>query len=62
MHLPPHTAFDIALEVQKISGPKLVEWRKVLTSDESFKGKLSQLRQEVESFAAQFIMPGHDLY
>merc|ERR1712039_874244 len=45
-------AVDIAAEVQKESGPKLVEFRKVL--GQSPPGKLLKLKSEVEDFALKF--------
>ncbi|CAJ1422243.1 unnamed protein product [Effrenium voratum] len=45
-------AVDIAAEVQKQSGPKLVEFRKLLT--ESPPGRLLELKSEVEAFAGAF--------
>lgn len=45
-------AIDIAAEVQKESGPKLVEFKKVLA--QSPPGKLLELKAQVEQFACQF--------
>jgi len=45
-------AVDIAAEVQKQSGPKLVEFKKVLR--ENPPGSLLKLKAEVESFASKF--------
>jgi glycine hydroxymethyltransferase len=45
-------AVDIAAEVQKQSGPKLVDFRKVLK--ESPPGTLLELKKNVESFASRF--------
>merc|ERR1719191_351167 len=45
-------AVDIAGEVQKQSGPKLVEFRKVLS--QSPPGRLLKLKSEVEDFASRF--------
>mmetsp|Transcript_47037 Transcript_47037/g.147399 ORF Transcript_47037/g.147399 Transcript_47037/m.147399 type:complete len:494 (+) Transcript_47037:46-1527(+) len=49
-------AVDVAAEVQKQSGPKLVEFRKVLK--ESPPGRLLQLKTEVEDFAGRFATVG----
>merc|ERR1712187_551616 len=45
-------AVDIAAEVQKQSGPKLVDFKKVLK--ESPPGRLLSLKSEVEDFASRF--------
>jgi glycine hydroxymethyltransferase len=45
-------AVDIAAEVQKESGPKLVDFRRMLT--ESPPGKLLTLKSDVENFASRF--------
>uniref|UniRef100_A0A7S4WGR8 Serine hydroxymethyltransferase n=1 Tax=Alexandrium monilatum TaxID=311494 RepID=A0A7S4WGR8_9DINO len=49
-------AVDVAAEVQKQSGPKLVEFKKVLK--ESPPGRLLQLKTEVEDFAGRFATVG----
>lgn len=55
-------ALELALEIQGVSGPKLVDWKKVLTTDDKFKKQVSDLKAEVETFAAQYPMPGNALY
>merc|ERR1712151_441643 len=45
-------AVDIAAEVQKQSGPKLVEFRKVLAQNPP--GRLLKLKSDVEEFASKF--------
>merc|ERR1719413_73145 len=45
-------AIDVAAEVQKQSGPKLVEFKKVLK--ESPPGRLLALKSDVENFASRF--------
>ncbi len=54
------SAWKIALEIQAVSGPKLVEWKKVLENDVAFKDKIAQLRKQVVAFAVQFPLPGYD--
>eukprot|EP00933_Yihiella_yeosuensis_P066677 TRINITY_DN7104_c0_g1_i1.p1 TRINITY_DN7104_c0_g1~~TRINITY_DN7104_c0_g1_i1.p1 ORF type:complete len:488 (-),score=131.61 TRINITY_DN7104_c0_g1_i1:917-2380(-) len=49
-------AVDIAAEVQKQSGPKLVDFKKVLK--ESPPGRLLELKSEVENFASRFPVVG----
>jgi len=57
-----HKALLIAKDAQEKSGPKLVDFKKVLEEDPTFKTKVAQLKDEVEKFAVQFPMPGHDEY
>merc|ERR1719330_601696 len=45
-------AVDVAAEIQRQSGPKLVDFRRVLS--ESPPAKLSELKKEVEGFASRF--------
>lgn len=54
-------ALLLALEMQTVSGPKLVEWKKQL-KEEGFAAKIAAIRAEVEAFAKTFPMPGHPLY
>uniref|UniRef100_A0A7S4SUN9 Serine hydroxymethyltransferase n=1 Tax=Alexandrium monilatum TaxID=311494 RepID=A0A7S4SUN9_9DINO len=49
-------AVDVAAEVQKQSGPKLVEFKKVLK--ESPPGRLLELKTDVENFAGRFATVG----
>ena len=53
------TAFNLAREIQKISGPKLVDFKKELSGIE-FKTRIEDLRRKVENFASKFPMPGRD--
>lgn len=53
-----HRGLQIALETQKVSGKKLVDFLKALEGKE-VADKLSALRLEVESWAGVFFMPGH---
>ena len=55
-----HQAFQIAIEAQKLSGPKLVDWRKVVDSDEGIKQSIHNLKLEVEDFASKFPLPGRE--
>lgn len=56
------TGLQLAKEVSAISGPKLVDFKRVLNTDENIKAKVKSLREEVETFARQFQIPGHDTY
>ncbi|XP_076223237.1 serine hydroxymethyl transferase isoform X2 [Nomia melanderi] len=57
-----HEALLLAKEVTKISGPKLVDFKKVLSTDESTKQKVATLKKKVETFCSQFPIPGHETY
>jgi len=48
---------NLALEVQKVSGPKLVNFKSTLTTDPVFANCVKTLTKEVEDFAEQFYMP-----
>lgn len=49
-----HAGLQIGLEIQKHSGPKLVDFKPSLKNNSD----LETLRREVESFATSFAMPG----
>lgn len=50
-------ALKIALAVQEKSGPKLVDFKRVL-NDEEFQTRITALKEKVESFAMKFPLPG----
>ena len=52
-------SFKIASDIQAKSGPKLVDFKRVL-NDPEFKERIDKLRNEVENFAGKFPMPGLD--
>jgi len=54
-----HRAFQLALEIQAESGPKLVDWKKALVEDK-FASKVTDLKKEVEEYAVKFPLPGLD--
>ena len=49
----------LGLEVQKISGPEQKKFEEVLLGDQ-FKGKVEELKKDVEEFSVKFPMPGYD--
>ena len=51
---------QLALEVSAISGPKLVDFKRVLVEDSNINAKVTELRTEVESFTLDFPMPGYE--
>ena len=54
-----NSAMELAVDIQKTSGPKLVDFKKSL-QDEKFTAKIKALKNEVENFALQFRLPGHE--
>jgi len=48
---------SLALDVQKVSGPKLINFKSSLTTDPTFVDRVKALTEEVENFAEQFYMP-----
>ena len=52
-------AFKLGVSVQAVSGPKLVDFKRVI-NEEQFSGKIQDLRSQVESFAKGFRLPGHE--
>ena len=50
---------ELAKEIQTVSGPKLVDFKRVLISDE-MTPKVDALRKQVEDYASKFPMPGRD--
>merc|ERR1712202_73283 len=54
-----HSAIELAIEIQQSSGPKLVDFKKFLVN-EKFTGKIKAVKDDVEKFAIQFRLPGHE--
>ena len=50
-------AFQLALEIQSVSGPKLVDWKKELVKVENAP-KIQAIKDDVEALALQFPLPG----
>lgn len=55
-----HRGIELTLEITKISGPKLVDFKKVISTDEGVTKKIADLKKEVEDFAKKFPLPGQD--
>ena len=53
----PSPALQLAKSVAAVSGPKMVEFRRVLL-EPRFAEPAAALRREVETFAGQFPLPG----
>ena len=52
-----HRAFQLALQVQAKSGPKLVDWRREMDSPEVI-AKINEIKKDVEAMAGKFPLPG----
>ena len=48
--------------MSNISGPKLVDYKRILSTDANIKAKVTALREEVEIFSTQFPIPGFEEY
>ncbi|KAK6634308.1 hypothetical protein RUM44_004919 [Polyplax serrata] len=57
-----HRALLLAKEIQKVSGPKLVDFKRVIHEDPEFVKKVGDLRDEVCKFSEGFPLPGLDEY
>jgi glycine hydroxymethyltransferase len=56
------TGLQLSKEVTKVSGPKLVDFKRVLKEDNTFVQNVNQLREEVEAFSRTFPLPGYPDY
>jgi len=52
-------AMKLGISVQAVSGPKLVDFKRVV-AEEPFSTKIQELREQVETFAKEFRLPGHE--
>merc|ERR1712079_769174 len=52
-----HSALQLGAEIQTASGPKLVDFKKAVYSG-SWSARVDSLKQEVEQFSCQFMLPG----
>lgn len=55
-------ALKLSKEVSVKSGPKLVDYKKVIESDPEIKQKVECLKEEVGAFACNFPLPGYPEY
>nr|CAD7416171.1 unnamed protein product [Timema cristinae] len=53
-----HWGLELSKEVTKISGPKLVDFKRVLKEDPIIASKINALKLEVEVFSRSFPLPG----
>uniref|UniRef100_T1IRF2 Serine hydroxymethyltransferase n=1 Tax=Strigamia maritima TaxID=126957 RepID=T1IRF2_STRMM len=52
----------LALQIKSTSGPTLKEFKDTLNNNSQFQDNIKQLRNEVETFASNFPMPGYAEY
>ena len=57
-----HRGLELSKEVTAKSGPKLVDFKKLLDNDPKIRVKVQTLRNEVDTFAKQFKLPGLEEY
>uniref|UniRef100_A0A7M4YJQ3 Serine hydroxymethyltransferase n=1 Tax=Anopheles funestus TaxID=62324 RepID=A0A7M4YJQ3_ANOFN len=50
----------LSKEVANVSGPKLVDFKRVIHEDVTFSAKVQSLRKEVELYSEQFPLPGYE--
>jgi len=55
-----HQGLQLALEVFKLSGPKLVDFKKILLDNAECHEKVLKVKESVEKLATAFPMPGFD--
>lgn len=53
-------AFKLAVQIQKVSGPKLVDFKKAC-GEPGWVSKINSLKEEVEAFANKFMLPGQPI-
>lgn len=52
----------LSKEVSAISGPKLADFKQVLSTNKDIQAKVTALKKEVETFSRQFSIPGYEIY
>lgn len=57
-----HQGLLLSKEVSNISGPKLVDYKRVLNTNVDIQAKVAALKKEVETFSKQFPIPGYETY
>ncbi|XP_050345956.1 serine hydroxymethyltransferase isoform X1 [Nymphalis io] len=55
-------ALKLAQEVTAISGPKLVDFNKVISENADIQGKINILKEEIEKYSQTFPLPGYEKY
>ncbi|XP_045772035.1 serine hydroxymethyltransferase isoform X1 [Maniola jurtina] len=55
-------ALKLAQEITKISGPKLVDFNKLIAENADIKAKINSLKEEIENYSRSFTLPGYEKY
>ncbi|XP_022128765.2 serine hydroxymethyltransferase isoform X1 [Pieris rapae] len=55
-------ALKLAVEITKISGPKLVDFNKVIEENTDVNAKVQNLKESVEQYSRTFPLPGYEEY
>ncbi|XP_045514880.1 serine hydroxymethyltransferase isoform X2 [Pieris brassicae] len=55
-------ALKLAAEITKISGPKLVDFNKVIEENADIKAKVQNLKESIEQYSRTFPLPGYEDY
>lgn len=55
-------ALKLAQDITKISGPKLVDFNRVIEEDDDIKAKITALKEDIENFTRSFPLPGYEKY
>ncbi|XP_050068576.1 serine hydroxymethyltransferase isoform X2 [Anopheles maculipalpis] len=50
----------LSKDIANVSGPKLVDFKRVIHEDATFSAKVQSLRKEVEQYSEQFPLPGYE--
>ncbi|KXJ69944.1 serine hydroxymethyltransferase isoform X1 [Aedes albopictus] len=50
----------LSKEITAVSGPKLVDFKRVLHEDKTLNAKVQALKEEVQAYSAKFPMPGYE--
>lgn len=51
---------QLSKEITAVSGPKLVDFKRVLHEDKKLNDKVQTLKEEVQAYSAKFPMPGYE--
>uniref|UniRef100_A0A182QIK0 Serine hydroxymethyltransferase n=1 Tax=Anopheles farauti TaxID=69004 RepID=A0A182QIK0_9DIPT len=51
---------SLSKEIAAVSGPKLIDFKRVIHEDATFSAKVQSLRKEVEQYSEQFPLPGYE--
>lgn len=55
-------ALKLGQEVVKLSGPKLIDFNKVINENTDIQSKMNSLKEEIENYIRSFPLPGYDTY